>query len=137
MFKSEKANSISNIPVQLTRFFGREAEKKLATGLFLNQQLRLLTLTGVGGVGKTRLSLEIATDLRPHFKDGVRFIELAPLSDPALLPETISTTLAVQAGQQKEVLEVLLDFLAAKQVLLLLDNCEHMVKGWPGWPIKF
>ena len=102
MVESGKENLITNYPAPLTRIFGRETEKALVTDLFLTRQARLLTLTGVGGVGKTRLSLEIAAGLSTHFKDGVWFIELAPLIEPALLPDTIAAALAIQQVQQKK-----------------------------------
>ncbi len=129
MFEFRKENLIHNLPVRPTKFFGREFEKKLATDLFINKQVRLLTLTGAGGVGKTRLSIEIANNLVNHFKDGIWFIELAPLFDPNLLPDNIAAVLAIPPGQGKTLLEVVLDFLGNKQVLLVIDNCEHLVEG--------
>ena len=114
----------NNLPVQLTSFIGRELE--IAE---IKQKLKihhLITLTGPGGTGKTRLSLHVAADQLDQFPHGVWFIELAPLTDPDLIPQTILSTMGIneQAGDP---LEVLREYLREKRSLIVLDNCEHLV----------
>ncbi|MBI3912103.1 MAG: tetratricopeptide repeat protein, partial [Armatimonadetes bacterium] len=91
--------------------------------------VRLLTLTGAGGSGKTRLALQAATQLLKAFPDGVWLVELAPLSDPALVPQTLLSTLGLIEPVGRPALAVLTDFLRAKHALLLLDNCEHLIQA--------
>ena len=116
-----------NLPVQLTGFIGRERElaevKRLLVGT------RLLTLTGPGGTGKTRLSLQTAGDVQAGFAHGAWLVELAPLADPANVPATVAAVfdLAPQPGAPPEA--VLLDYLRGKHLLLILDNCEHLVEA--------
>ncbi len=117
--------SNTNLPVPLTSFVGREAEMTEVRHLL--QTTRLLTLTGPGGCGKTRLALEAATNLLDEYSDGVWWIELAALSDTALVPQAVATALGVREQSGRPLLETLTDFLRAKQLLLLLDNCEHLV----------
>ncbi|HXD09894.1 MAG TPA: AAA family ATPase, partial [Anaerolineales bacterium] len=117
----------NNLPTQLTSFIGRENE--IAE---LKQELeahRLVTLTGSGGTGKTRLSLQVAADLLEKFDHGVWFVELAPLTDSDLIPQTILSTIGVQEQQGKTSLEVLKEYLHEKQTLIVLDNCEHLVSA--------
>ena len=114
-----------NLPVQATRFFGREREvAQLRARLSQN---RLVTLTGSGGVGKTRLSLQTAEALLLNFADGVWLVELAPLTDPALAPQQVAASLGLRNGAQRPVLETLTAFLRDRQALLVLDNCEHVL----------
>jgi non-specific serine/threonine protein kinase len=115
----------NNLPVQLTSFIGREAEQ--AQAKLLLQNTRLLTLTGAGGTGKTRLSIEVAGALLDNFSDGVWFVELAPLTDAALVPQTAASAAGVREETGRPILATLTDYLRDKQVLLILDNCEHMV----------
>ena len=115
----------NNLPVQLTSFVGRENE--IAE---LKQELeahRLVTLTGSGGTGKTRLSLQVAADLLDHFDHGVWFIELAPLTDPDLIPQTILSAIGISEQPNKTPLEILKEYLHEKKALIVLDNCEHLV----------
>ena len=115
----------NNLPVQLTSFVGRE--KEIAE---LKQELeshRLVTLTGSGGTGKTRLSLQVAADLLDCFDHGVWFIELAPLADPDLIPQTILSTIGISEQPNKTPLEILKEYLHEKKMLIVLDNCEHLV----------
>jgi len=117
----------NNLPTQLTTFIGRENE--IAE---VKQELeahRLVTLTGSGGTGKTRLSLQVAADLLEKFDHGVWFVELAPLTDSDLIPQTILSTIGVQEQQGKTPLEVLKEYLHEKQALIVLDNCEHLVSA--------
>lgn len=114
-----------NIPIQLTKFIGRQQEiaeiKRLLT------DARLLTLTGSGGCGKTRLALQIANMVSDNFKDGVWFVELASLRDPALVPQLITQTLGIPHTPEKPILESLLNHVHSKEMLLVLDNCEHLI----------
>lgn len=97
--------------------------------MMLVSSARLVTLTGAGGVGKTRLALEAATGLRDDFVDGVSFIELAPLADPALVPQSITTTLGLKEQEGAPLETVLKDYLRDKNLLLILDNCEHILEA--------
>jgi predicted ATPase/class 3 adenylate cyclase len=114
-----------NLPAQWTRFIGREqamAEvKRLLTGS------RLLTLTGVGGSGKTRLALQVAADLLEEYADGVWLVELASLADPALVPRIVAATLGLREDPGRSPTQTLLEHLRRRAVLLLLDNCEHLL----------
>jgi len=117
----------TNLPQQLTSFIGRENEITE-----VKQELeshRLVTLTGSGGTGKTRLSLQVAADLLDQFPHGVWFVELAPITDPDLIPQTILSTIGVQAQQGKTPIDVLKEYLHEKQTLIILDNCEHLVSA--------
>jgi predicted ATPase/DNA-binding CsgD family transcriptional regulator len=116
-----------NLPVQVTRFFGRETE--IAS---LKQRLaeqRLVTLTGSGGVGKTRLALQAAGEVLDEFSGGVWLVELALLTDAALLPQHVAAVLGVSETPGRSRLEDLTLFLRERQVLLLLDNCEHLLEA--------
>jgi predicted ATPase/DNA-binding XRE family transcriptional regulator len=115
----------SNIPAPLTRLIGRERELRDVARLLAGA--RLLTLTGSGGVGKTRLALQVAAEVLATFKDGVWFVELAPLSDEALVPSTIASILGVREERTRPLMATLLDSLRNKEVLLILDNCEHLL----------
>jgi predicted ATPase/class 3 adenylate cyclase len=117
----------TNLPAQLTSFIGRE--KEIVTVKSLIAEHRLTTLTGAGGTGKTRLSLQVAAEVLDSFKDGVWFIELAPLSDPALVLDTIASVLGVREEQGRALLATLLDWLSNKELLFILDNCEHLVEA--------
>jgi predicted ATPase/class 3 adenylate cyclase len=118
-----------NLPTQLTSFIGREKEidelKKLIA------EHRLITLTGSGGAGKTRLALRVASDLLRSFASGIWFVELAPLADPALVTQTLLSVLKLREDPpgHRTPLEVLQDHLHAKTALLILDNCEHLIEA--------
>lgn len=87
----------------------------------------LLTLTGVGGCGKTRLAQEVARDLAPLYPDGVWFVELAPVSDPSLVPQAVAAALDVREQPGRALVDTLVDILRKKRSLLVLDNCEHLI----------
>jgi predicted ATPase len=87
----------------------------------------LLTLTGAGGCGKTRLALQVAADLVEEFADGVWLVELAALADPALAPQTVASALGVREEPDRPLIETLVDYLRPKSLLLVLDNCEHLL----------
>ncbi|WP_435590897.1 protein kinase domain-containing protein [Nocardia sp. bgisy118] len=111
-------------PLELTSFVGRRVE--LAEVKSLLARSRLVTLTGIGGVGKTRLATRVATGAQRDFADGVWLVELAELHDGGLLPEVIATALELRP-RRRLVLEVLVDHLASRRLLLVLDNCEQIV----------
>ncbi len=115
----------SNLPESLTSFVGRERE--LAE---IKQRLpatRLLTLTGTGGIGKTRLALQAAAEVRDAYRDGVWFVDLAPLHDAALVPSALAQVLRLKEAAGQPLLTTLCNHLRTKQILLILDNCEHML----------
>ena len=121
------AMATNNLPTQLTSFIGRERELKEARERLL--AARLLTLIGPGGTGKTRLSLQLGADVLPLFAEGVWFIELAPLADPALILQTVASVLGVRAQMGMPLINVVQDFLRGKNLLLIFDNCEHLVEA--------
>jgi predicted ATPase len=116
-----------NLPAQLTSFVGRQREKAEIAQLLASA--RLVTLTGAGGSGKSRLSLEIAHQALSDFPDGVWLVELAALADAALLPQAIASALDLGEAPGSSMTETLTAYLRSKQLLLLLDNCEHLVDG--------
>lgn len=111
------------LPTELTSFVGRRRELADTRALLANS--RMLTLTGVGGVGKTRLALRMATKVRRTFPDGVWFVELAALNDPLLLPHTVANTLELRMLSPDPAAD-LASYLEEKQLLVVLDNCEHL-----------
>jgi non-specific serine/threonine protein kinase len=114
-----------NLPAQLTNFVGREQE--LTEIQTLLRRTRLLTLTGPGGSGKTRLALQAAAKATDRFEEGVFFVELAPLFDPGLVILTVAQVFGVPDSGSRPPLEHVQDYLRDRRLLLLLDNCEHLV----------
>ncbi len=119
-----------NLPVEASSFVGRERELDELEVVLASS--RLLTLTGPGGCGKTRLALRTADRLAEDFKDGVGFVELASLSAPELVAEGAARALGVRWGGTLSPAEALLEHLAPRETLLLLDNCEHLIEGCAG-----
>ena len=119
----------NNLPVQPTPFLGREQEVAAIGGLLHREDVRLVTLTGPGGMGKTRLALQVAADVSELFKSGVFFVNLAPISDPALVLPTIAETLTIREGSGRTLLERLTEELRQRPMLLLLDNFEQVVSA--------
>ena len=118
-----------SLPIPRTRLIGREIERDIARTHLLDEAAPLLTLTGSGGVGKTRLALAIAGDVADHFADGVVWVDLAPVADPALVLATVATALRLPPAPDQSLTEPLLRQLRPQQTLLLLDNCEHILAG--------
>ena len=114
-----------NLPVQATSFIGRDVQVVELASLVGTH--RLVTLVGVGGVGKTRLALQVAAELAPTFFDGVWLVELAPLGDPASLPDLVATSLAVTPRAGLSVAESVAQALIGRNLLIVLDNCEHVL----------
>src|SRR5215210_3834333 len=119
-----------NLPAARSSFVGRErereeVERELAT-------TRLLTLTGVGGSGKTRLALEVARDLIEAYPDGVWLVALAPLSEDALVPKAVAEALGVLERPAQPLTDTLAEVLRDRQLLLILDNCEHLIGAAAG-----
>lgn len=114
-----------NLPLQLTSFIGREREVAEVTRRL--QAARLVTLTGPGGAGKTRLAFQVAAELLDGFADGVFFVDLAPLRDPSLVPAAVAQALGVQGAPGGSIRDSVLRFLHEKHLLLVLDNCEHLL----------
>ena len=120
-----------NLPRSFSSFIGRKREmaeiKRLLTDVGAQHAAPLLTLTGAGGSGKTRLALQVARDLVNEYADGVWLVELASLADPELIPQTIASALGMREDSRRSILEMLCDYLQTKELLLVLDNCEHLV----------
>jgi predicted ATPase/DNA-binding CsgD family transcriptional regulator len=116
-----------NLPAPRTSLIGREDEVAAVRRLLLDAEGRLVTLTGTGGCGKTRLALRLAGDLLDVFPDGVWLVELAPLSDPALVPDALAVAAGVRERSGRTIEDVLVEALAGRDLLLVLDNCEHLV----------
>lgn len=119
----------NNLPTQLTSFIGRNDQVREAKQLLARS--RLLTLTGPGGTGKTRLSLEIAAEVLDQFADGVYFVPLSAVHDPELVPSAIAQALAISTTGSRRPIDALLDHLREKQTLLVLDNFEQVLKAAP------
>ena len=120
-------NPSHNLPRQLTSFIGREGEMEEVRRLLTDTYL--LTLTGAGGCGKTRLALEVVSHLVDEYADGVWLVELGSLSDPGLVPQKVAAVLDVREQPGHPLSDTLADYLRAKNLLLLLDNCEHLIEA--------
>ena len=120
---------LNNLPIQLTSFVGRE--KELGELKKLIKSTRLVTLTGAGGSGKSRLALQVAAELIRHFHNGVFFVALAPITDPGLVASTIAQALGLTESAGRSILEGLKDYLQSKSLLLLLDNFEQVISAAP------
>jgi predicted ATPase/class 3 adenylate cyclase/DNA-binding NarL/FixJ family response regulator len=115
----------TRLPAQLTSFVGRDVElTRLAELLAQN---RVVTLTGAGGVGKTRLAVQVAAAMAPEFGDGVWYVDLAPITDPELVPLTVARALGLPDQPGRSTMDSLLRFVRDRQMLVVLDNCEHLL----------
>jgi len=117
--------SLNNLPTQLSSFIGRE--RAMAELKSLLSTTRFLTLTGAGGSGKTRLALQVATTLLAEFEHGVWWVELAALSDPVLVPQQVASSLGLSEQPGRPLIDTLSDTLQTRKLLLVLDNCEHLI----------
>src|SRR5215207_8772944 len=116
-----------NIPIPLTSFIGREKELKEVADLF--SKSRLVTLTGSGGVGKTRLAIQVVADVLDLFPDGVWFLDLAPLSDPVLVPNILAGVIGLRESGEISVTELLINYFRTRTALIIFDNCEHLIES--------
>src|SRR5262252_8034589 len=119
--------ALTNLPTQVSSFVGRGAE--LAEVRALVGGSRLVTLTGTGGAGKTRLALQVAAGLLEGSADGVWFADLAPLGDPDLVAVTVADVLGVRQEPHRPVLDTLMEAVGGRSLLVLLDNCEHLIRA--------
>jgi predicted ATPase len=124
MTTAEPRPRLGALPADVNRFVGRRHE--IAEAKRLLGSTRLLTLTGVGGVGKTRLALRVAADLQRVVPDGVHLVELSELRDSALLGNTVATSLGLQEQSARWRVTALIEHIGERQMLIVLDNCEHL-----------
>ncbi len=117
----------NNLPFQVTSFVGREQELAQATDLLASE--RLLTFVGPGGTGKTRLALQVAAESLESFPDGVWLVELAPLIDPETVAPAVAAAIGIQQDGARPILETLIDALRDQKMLIILDNCEHLLEA--------
>jgi ATP/maltotriose-dependent transcriptional regulator MalT len=121
---SEESQQLANLPAQISSFVGRQ--KEIGEIKLLLDSARLVALTGAGGSGKTRLALQVAQEMVSSYADGVWLVELATLSNPELVPIEIANVLQVRAKENHKHVELLREFLKDRQLLLILDNLEHL-----------
>jgi len=123
--RTPKAVAANNLPAQLTSFIGRDAELTQLRELLAEN--RLVTLTGAGGAGKTRLALGVAAQMAAEFADGAWYVDLAPITDPELVPVTAARALGLPDQPGRSTMDTLLRFIGDRQMLVVLDNCEHLL----------
>jgi predicted ATPase/class 3 adenylate cyclase/DNA-binding CsgD family transcriptional regulator len=114
-----------HLPAQLTSFVGRETQMADVQGLL--GQDRLVTLTGAGGIGKTRMAVQVATQMTAEFGDGVYYVDLAPITDPALVPVTAARALGLPDQPGRTLTDTVVSFVGDRHMLMVLDNCEHLL----------
>ena len=119
------AGGVHGFPAALTSFIGRDGPVREMAGLL--EEYRLVTVTGPGGLGKTRLAGQVARQVAGRFADGAWLVELAPVQDPAQVPAVVAAALGVREQPGVPVAEALARVLARQQLLLVLDNCEHVI----------
>ncbi len=124
-----KRNPKINIPIPLTSFIGREKELKEVADLF--SKSRLVTLTGSGGVGKTRMAIQVVAEVLELFPDGIWFLDLAPISDPTLVPNTLASMLGLRESGDSNIsiTDMLINYFRSRTVLIIFDNCEHLIES--------
>ena len=123
------ASTPNNLPQQVNAFIGRERELDEVRTLLSMPNVRLLTLLGMGGLGKSRLSLQVAAEVIDEYPDGVWFVELAPITDPRSVPQALASLLGVKEDAAGSLQDALLRYLRDKNALIVLDNCEHLVQA--------
>ncbi len=123
--RTPKALAAMNLPVQLTSFVGRGAQIREVRQLLAEN--RVVTLTGAGGVGKTRLAIQVAVQAAGEFAEGVWYVDLAPITDPGLVPVTVARALGLPDQPGRSTMDTLTRFVAGRQMLVVLDNCEHLL----------
>ncbi|MGH3967471.1 MAG: ATP-binding protein, partial [Mycobacterium sp.] len=123
--REPKAIVSQRLPVQLTSFVGRQAELTQVRALLAEN--RLVTVTGAGGVGKTRLAVQIAGQLAGEFADGIWYVDLAPITDPTVVPITMARAFGLPDQPGRSTMDTLTRFVADRQMLVVLDNCEHLL----------
>src|SRR5581483_6473925 len=123
--RTTKDIAAHNLPSQFTSFVGRRHQ--LAEVCKLLAQNRIVTLTGAGGAGKTRLAVEVANELAAEYADGAWFVDLAPITDPGLVPITAARALGLPDQPGRSTVDTLLRFVRDRQLLVVLDNCEHLL----------
>lgn len=129
--RAAASTPVSNIPRPVTRRVGRDRELAALAGLFADPDLRLLTLIGPGGVGKTRLLVELALEQEPHYRDGAVFVRLERVRDPALVAAEIATALARRDGTDGPSADGLQPYLRDRELLMAIDNFEHLLSASP------
>ncbi|WP_082279454.1 helix-turn-helix transcriptional regulator [Mycobacterium colombiense] len=123
--RTPSAIGVQHLPVQLTTFVGRTAQIEEGRELLANN--RLVTLTGAGGAGKTRLAVQIAATMADHFCDGIWYVDLAPITDPDLVPVAVARAFGLPDQPGRSTLETLIRSIGDRQILMVLDNCEHLL----------
>lgn len=131
MVASVATLDLQSPPIPRTRLIGRERERIAARELLLDQAMPLLTVVGPGGVGKTRLALAVSNDVTEFFADGVVFVDLSPVREPALVLPALAVALGVHATGEQSLRDVLRDALHPRQILIVLDNCEQVLGAAP------
>ncbi|HEX9067457.1 MAG TPA: helix-turn-helix domain-containing protein, partial [Ktedonobacterales bacterium] len=129
----ESASPIPNLPIPPTALLGREAERTRARSLLRDEEVRVLTLTGPAGVGKTRLGLEVARDLAPEFPEGAYFVDLSSIRDPSLVPSVVAKALGLREAAGIPAREQVLAYLATSRVLFIFDNAEQVADAATWW----
>jgi len=121
----------ARLPTPLTSFIGREREIAPIAALLLREDVRLVTLTGPGGVGKTRLASRVAEEIAPHFSDGIWFVSLAPITDSAHVAPTIAQALGVHEASGEPIVSRIAALIEDRHYLLMLDNFEQVIEAAP------